>query len=212
MLGRRWLAIAMASAMVAGTTGSATSATKDWRRHKLEGQPLSLSLPSQWKVTPRTERELRDLIAAARTSGNSTLARTYESGLSGLRRHAFQAFAWPQPNVPILTEVTVRVQTADFRITDRDLSAVVRVIAAELRSKPGDRISDPTRLRLPVGTVWRISGRVTAVGFGGAKAGVATYVFASGSRLYSVTGRTDSRTLATYRPIFDAVAASMRWR
>lgn len=213
---RSLAAVALLAAALPATSGTAATLPSSTYLDKTGG--YEITLPKAWRLIPRSETEIRSLIAElkrTKSDENAALAETYSAilasptGLSGLSAYRFQAFAWP-PDLatPILTEVSVGI-VGDAKSYGRaNLAALGDEYASALARNSGARIASPRRVQLPAGAAEFLEGTIPAGG--GYVNGVELYLIPHGLHIYELTFQVDASLLAK-ATLFGAIAQAFRF-
>jgi hypothetical protein len=209
---------ACAFAMLALVPPASASSSAQSTRYSVPRYGFSVALPASWKVIPRSVAGVRAAAAKARSRGQSSLAAQYKGILNDpysrkdVTTAAFDAFEWPQPRSPITTDLLIHA----YHASDRDLQnpnllgTIATLLAKELNS--AGFAEKPQHLTLPVGKAILIVGASQLdPSYGGALDGVATYLLIRGHTVFEITGRSDSRLMTLYAPLFRRIAFSVRF-
>lgn len=203
----RWIcamvvAGALAAGLGVGAAAASTSVPVVTLVDKAEG--YTITVPRSWAPIPRSEAGIRSLITqlkARKTAEADALASTYSSilaspqAVSELSTFGFQAFPWPpDPNTPILTELSVKVTHTSLTDTAANLAMLGQQYAAALRDNAGAKIDSPREVKLPAGNAEFVEGSVPAGG--GLSNGVELYLLPHRSHLYALSFTIDARLMA----------------
>ncbi len=164
---------------------------------------FAITIPTAWKLVPRSRAALEAEIAALRKSkskSNHELAQTFASiaathaGLVGLTAYKLQAIAWPpNPDTPLLTEVSVGIVKAPRAYSAAALAAVADTYANAFATNKGSKVTVPKALRLPAGKAELIEATFPAGQ--GLSNGIELYLIPHGKRLFELSFEIDARGL-----------------
>jgi hypothetical protein len=202
------LAATLAAASVFAAGAAAKNVPSTTYASKRGG--YQITIPTAWKLVPRTKAQVQALIAQLKKQKQTTLASTYSAiistaaGRAGLSAWNFQAFAWPvDPGTPILTEVSVGIVKTSRAYGKQDLKAVGATYANALVSNKGAKVTVPKTVTLPAGPAEFIEATIPA-GTGLAN-GVELYLIPHGKRLYELSFQVDSSLLSS-ATLFTSIA------
>jgi hypothetical protein len=177
-----------------------------------------ITIPTAWKLVPRSKAELTAEIASLRrtkSAANAELASTYASilaspaGVTGLTSYRFQAFAWPvDGSTPLLTEVSVGLVGDSKAYGHANLTTVGDQYANALSANAGSKILDPRRVRLPAGNAEFVEGTIPAGS--GLATGVELYLIPHGKHVYELAFSVDA-TFLSQATLFAAIAEHFRF-
>jgi hypothetical protein len=191
-------AVVLAAASIAG---AAAGANQPGVTIVDKSKGYAITIPSTWKLVPRSKAQLTSLIAQLKKKKQTKLAAMYSSilsspsGVSGLTAYRLQAFAYPQdPATPILLEVSLGIVPTPKAYGVKDLPAVGATYANELASNKGSKILMPKQITLPAGPAELIEGSIP-VGSGFSN-GVELYLIPHGKQLYELAFQVDARLLS----------------
>jgi hypothetical protein len=218
MRGARAGGLAVALALVAVLASAAGAKNQPGTTYVDKAGGYAITVPTTWKLVPRTVAELKAGIAALKkkkTQENTALASTYQSildtpaGRSGLSAYRFQAFDWPtNPDTPILTEVSLGIVKLSRVYTKKDLPAVGAEYANALSANKGSKIVVPKVVTLPAGPAEFIEGAIPAGT--GLTNGVVLYLIPHGKRLFELSFQIDA-TLLSQATLFTSMAQQFRF-
>lgn len=198
---------------------SAASAAPTWTQYRVAGEPLTIALPSSWKFVPRSPSAIKAAGAAALAQHKRALAEMYgqiwrdPEARRQARTAAFDAFAWPQPTSPVMTDVVLRAYPG---LTDADLRkpsllrSLANRVAGGLR-RGGASIRRPRAVSLKIGRAFQLAGtQPLDPSYGRASRAFTAYIFILGHKTYALQCRADSRFVARYARLWPRVAARLR--
>ncbi len=208
-----WLAIAVTTAAVLAAGASGKNQPSTTYLDKTGG--YQISIPTTWKLVPRTVPQVQALIAQLKKQKQTTLASMYSSiissagGRSGLKAYRFQAFGWPQSSAtPLLTEVSVGVVKTTKAYGPSSLPAIGAEYANALSANKGSKITVPKRVTLPAGPAELIEGTIPAGS--GLSNGIKLYLVPHGKRLYEISFQIDARFLKV-ATLFTSIAEHFKF-
>jgi hypothetical protein len=193
-------------ALAASAVGSA-----GWTVYHRQG--FTISVPSSWQPVPATPAKTAALAAKLRAEGKLQLAGQYAAYAKDKYQwnppRLFRAFQWPEPPVPIDTDVLVE----RFASGGYPLQALAHAFVSVLRRKdPGSRTSAPVHMSGFAEDSYRIESRTKLDKTYGAKASYTLlYMFEQGKALYQVAVRGEAGLGGGYQHVADQIAATFRF-
>jgi len=205
------IAVAAAALLAAGASGKNQPSTT----YVDKPAGYQISIPTTWKLVPRTVPQVQALVAQLKKKKQTALASTYSSiiasagGRSGLKAYRFQAFDWPLSGAtPLLTEVAVGVVKTTRVYGPSSLPAIGAEYASSLAANKGSKIIVPKRVTLPAGPAELIEGTIPAGT--GLSNGIELYLVPHGKRLYEISFQIDARFL-NVATLFTSIAQHFKF-
>ena len=182
-------------------TGAAAGKSQPATTYVDQAEGYSITLPRTWQLIPRTEAQVRSLIAALeRKKSTVPLAETYRSilsssaGRSGLSTYRFQAFLWPlDGSTPLLTEVSLGIIPTSTAYGRSALPTIGATYANALAQNAGSKVAVPRVVALPSGPAALVVAVIPAGE--GLSNGVELYLIPHGKHLYELSFQIDARFL-----------------
>ena len=189
--------VGLASVLAAAAAGKSQPATT----YIDQAKGYSITIPRTWQLIPRTETQVRSLIATLhRKKSTVPLAETYQSilsssaGRSGLSTYRFQAFLWPlDGSTPLLTEVSLGIVPTHTAYGRSALPTIGATYANALAQNTGSRVAVPKAVTLPAGPAELVVATIPAGE--GLTNGVELYLIPHGKQLYELSFQIDARFL-----------------
>ena len=160
----------------------------------------AITIPRTWQLIPRTQADVKALIAKLRKNKRTSLANFYstilatEAGRSGIKSYRFQAFDWPGSlNQPVPVEVSLGITTSKKPITAKDLPSIGAVFANAFAANKGSKVTAPKTVSLPVGKAEVVEATIP-VG-GGVTNGAKLYLIPHGKTLYELSFQIEASQL-----------------
>ena len=208
---------AVAAGLVAGVglaamfAGPAAGKSQPATTYIDQAKGYSITIPRTWQLIPRTEPQVKSLIAALdRKKSTVPLAETYQSilsssaGRSGLSTYRFQAFLWPlDGSTPLLTEVSLGIVPTHMAYGRSALPTIGATYANALAQNTGSRVAVPKAVTLPEGPAELVVATIPAGE--GLTNGVELYLIPHGKKLYELSFQIEASQLAS-ASLFTSIA------
>ena len=209
-------ALALAALTIVSIASGATPTNQKGTTYVSQSGGYALTLPTTWKLVPRTTTQMKALIATlAKKKATAALADAYKqimnsaAGRAGMKAYDIQAFAWPaDPSTPIPTEVSLGIEKTSRAYGKKDLPAVGAEYANELSANKGSKVAVPKIVTLPAGPAELIYASIPAGG--GFSTGVELYLIPHGKRLYELSFQIDAQYLQQ-ATLFPAIAKLLKF-